>query len=72
MIIIIIVSFAIIAIMDLPELIKNRYRLDFAIYSLIFVFALILSLLLMAGITIPSPIMWFEHIIKDVLHLNYK
>jgi hypothetical protein len=72
MIIIVIGSFTIIALMDMPELIKNRYRLDLVIYLLLFILALIFSLMLMVGAVIPSPIKWFEHIIKDVLHLNYR
>lgn len=72
MIIVIIGSFTIIALMDMPELIKNKYRVDLTVYLLLFVLALILSLMLMIGATVPSPIMWFEHIIKDVLHLNYR
>ena len=71
MIIIVILVFGVIAVMDVPELIKSRYRPDQLVYCSLYLFALILSVMLVMGKSFPSPTLWFEHIIVDVLHLSY-
>lgn len=72
MIIIVAISFAIIALMDVPGLIKSGYKRDLAVYSVIYFFALVMSIVIAIGVVMPSSTMWFEHFIKDVLHLSYK
>lgn len=72
MLIVIIIAFIIIAIMDLPALIKSKQRPDLIIYSVFFVSTLILAMLLLFGIAIPSPIKGAQYFIKDIFHLGYK
>ncbi|MGE4353859.1 MAG: hypothetical protein AB7D36_07240 [Oscillospiraceae bacterium] len=72
MIVFIIPSFIIIALLDLPGLIKNKYWLELGVYLAIFLAALLLSILLSVGIKIPSPTILAQHLIKDVLHLNFQ
>jgi hypothetical protein len=71
MILLAILTFIIIAMMDLPGLIKNRYKRDILIYSVFFIMAFISSFLFISGKTMLSPNMWFEHVIGDIFHLNY-
>ncbi len=65
-------AFLVIAFADVPELIgKKRWR-EFFVYSLFFLAALTMGILLSLGVEIPSPIAGAQYIIKELLHLNYQ
>ena len=68
---IVIAVFAIIAMMDLPELLRKRYRHDLIVYCVFYASALTLAMLLVLKIDIPSPIKGIQQFIKDTLHLGY-
>jgi len=71
MIILLLIAFALIAIMDLPKLIKEKQRKEIVVYLSLFAFAFTISFLLVIGIQIPSPVTGIKYIVKDILHLNY-
>ncbi len=72
MIIFLIIVFAIIALINVPPLIREKQWRELTVYSGFFALAVTLSMLLALGVDIPSPIKGVQYIIKDVLHLNYK
>lgn len=71
MIALVLLIFFIIGCMDLPHLIADRHWRDLAVYSVLFSFALVITVMLTFGAELPSSTLWVEHMIKDVLHLNY-
>lgn len=72
MIILLMITFAVIGIIEVPGLVKQKHWRDLAVFSAFFIFAFILALLQSMGIKIPSPIKGIVYLIKDVLHLNYQ
>lgn len=72
MIILLLILFAIIAYANIPPLVKKKQWWDLKVYCAFFIVALTLSVLLMMGVSIPSPIKGIQYIIKDLLHLNYQ
>ncbi len=65
-------AFLIIAYADVPELIGKKQWKDLAVYSLFFLAALTMAILLALGVEIPSPMAGAQYIIKEILHLNYQ
>ena len=72
MIILTIIAFAIIALMDLPKLIKNKYWYDLAVYSSFFIFALTIAVLQSFGVTMPNPMKGIAFVLKEILHFSYE
>ena len=64
-------AFLIIALIDLPPLIRKKQRRTLIIYALIFFVALGTSLLYAAGAKLPSPLLSLNQFMKEVLHLSY-
>lgn len=71
MIILLFVVFTIIALFDVPKLMKSKYWKGLTVYSIFFLTAFILAFLLVLGVNIPSVMLGIEYFIKDILHLHY-
>jgi len=72
MIALLLIAFMIIAYVNVPPLIREKQWHDLIVYCAFFTAALTLSVLLVLGVNIPSPIKGVQYVIKDILHLNYK
>ncbi len=71
MILLIVALFFLIALLDLPFLIKRKMKRELVVYSITYLGVFALSLLLTLGIRPPSPIRGMLFLIRDVLHLAY-
>lgn len=72
MLFLLIIIFIIIIIIEVPKLIKQKYRLELIVYSIFLASAFVLTAFQVSGFKIPSPIKLMTFIVKDVLHMNYK
>lgn len=66
MLILIIITFIIILIIELPKLIEDKSTKDLIVFSVFYSVALIFSILLAVGVNIPSPVMPIYNFIKDL------
>jgi hypothetical protein len=71
MIALLLAAFVGMALIDLPGLIKMKYKRETAVYCVFFAASFILAFLYFKGANIPSPIKGVQYIIIDVLHLGY-
>lgn len=71
MIVLIILVFGVIAVTDVPKLIRLSKAKDIVVYAILFTVALILSLLLSLGVELPSPMLAVQAFMKEVLGLHY-
>lgn len=62
---------AVIALYDLPELIRKRHWADVAVFSILYLTGATLAILLYLGVEIPSPIRGVQYLFGEVLHLKY-
>jgi len=67
-----VLAFLVIGYFNVPKLIRAKEWRELTVFSALYAFGITLSILLIIGVTIPSPIKGAQFIIKDVLHLNYK
>lgn len=72
MVFLLIVIFIVIALIEVPNLIKNKYWRELKVFSILLLAAFILSLFYIVDLPIPNPTKWAEYIVKDILHLNYR
>ncbi len=72
MIALILFSFALILVSDIPDLVRVKNWKDTLVFSVIFVTGLVISILLYAGIQLPSPVTGFRYLYEDVFKLSYK
>lgn len=72
MIALILISFALILISDVPDLFRVKNWRDTLVFSVIFGTGLIISILLYAGVNIPSPVTGFRILYEDIFKLSYK
>jgi len=70
-IILLIAVFVCIALLDVPKLIKTKEWKYLVVFSPFFIIAFTMSILLVSGVNIPSPIMEIQYFIKDILNLHY-
>lgn len=68
----IIFIFIVIGLLEVPDLIKNKYWRELKVFFLLLLVAFILSLFYIIDLPIPNPTKWIEYIVKDILHLNYR
>jgi len=71
MIFLLLLAFICIAWLDVPKLMKAKQWKELVVFSLFFITAFTMSLLLVLGVKIPSPILAIQYFIEDVLHLHY-
>jgi len=62
-----ILTFIIILIFELPGLIRKKYWKDLTVFLALLIIAFVLSLLQTIGIIIPSPAKYIETIINNLL-----
>lgn len=67
-----ILVFLIIAYFNVPKLVRAKEWRELTVFLALYVFGMTLSILLIIGVTIPSPIKGAQYILKDVLNLKYK
>jgi hypothetical protein len=63
--------YVIIALCQIPALIKKKYWRELIAFSFFFALAFILNLLQALDIKIPSPMKEIQYLLEDVLHLKY-
>ncbi|MCD2348008.1 hypothetical protein [Clostridium guangxiense] len=64
-------TFIAVLLIEVPDLVKNKYWHELKIFSIFLAAAFILSLFYIIDIPIPNPVRGIEYLIKDILHLNY-
>ena len=67
MLLLLILTFIIILIFELPGLIRKKYWKDLTVFLALLIIAFVLSLLQTIGIIIPSPAKYIETIINNLL-----
>lgn len=72
MVLAIIVFFLISAVMETKKLIIKGYYRELKFFYVFLAAAFIISILFTQGIHTPSPEVPIQHLVKDILHLNYK
>lgn len=70
MFVIVIIIFIIIALLELPGLIKGKQWRELIVFSGLFVFAFIIAFLQSMGIEVPSPIKGIISFLKYI-HISY-
>jgi hypothetical protein len=67
----VITVYTLIAMINLPPLIKNREKKELIAFIVFFIVAFVLSILYALDITIPSPMKGLQYFIVDVLGIKY-
>ena len=70
MIILLFVIFLILALIDLPWLVRGKYWRELAVYSGLMLVALVLSILMVMGVPLPAMTMEIANLIKKVFNLE--
>lgn len=60
-----------IAVLEIPPLIKKRLFREFAVFLVLFVFGLAVTVLFGLSGNLPSPITGAKYLIEDVLRISY-
>ena len=63
--------YALIIIINVPQLIKRRERRELTAFFILYTIAFTLGLMYVLDIPIPSPIKALQHLIVDVLGIKY-
>ncbi len=61
----------IIAVFEIPPLIQKRLFRELAVFLVLFIFGLTVTVLFGFGVNLPSPIMEAKRLIEDVLRISY-
>ncbi len=67
----VLVLFGLLALYDFPALLREEKRAEAGILLFFYLSALALVLLLVNGITLPSPAKGIQHVIVDILKIGY-
>jgi hypothetical protein len=67
----VILIFALIALFQIPGLVREKQWKEFAAFSFFYLAALVLSVLYALDVDIPSPMKAIGYIVEDLLHLKY-
>lgn len=65
-------AFILIAVYEIPGLVRKKYWKEVLIFILFLIPAFVLSFLFTIGVDIPSPGILIKYLVKDVLHVNYE
>lgn len=71
MIFLVIIAFALIALWDFPDLIKNKKWYEVTVLSILYVCVFTLAVLQAFGVTLPSPAKGIQKLVVDVLKIGY-
>lgn len=66
MILLLIMTFVVIALLEVPDLIRQKYWRELTVFSFLFAAGFILALLLSFGVKIPSPAKAIEHLYNTI------
>ena len=69
MLILLLVIFIILALIDVPRLVREKYWRELAVYSGLMLAALILSALMVLGVPLPPVTTELNNLIKKVFHM---
>ncbi|WHH58633.1 hypothetical protein QKW49_23025 [Petroclostridium sp. X23] len=72
MIFLLIMVFIGIALFEVPDLIRKKYRRELIVFSLFLLLAFTMAILQTIGVEIPNPSNGIAYVVKDLLGLNYK
>lgn len=72
MVFLLIFIFIIILLIEVPNLVNNKYWRELIVFSIFSLTAFILSLLCILDLPIINPVYIVTYFVKDILHLNYK
>lgn len=59
------------AVLEIPELLRQRQTRDLVVFLFVAAFALIATILYAVGVNLPSPITGAKHLIDDILKISY-
>lgn len=68
----VIIGFALIALIDLPPLIRKGQRREFVTFCILYPVVFAITFLWSAGVKLPSPVAVISDFMKDTLHLYYR
>ncbi len=60
-----------IAVFEIPPLIQKRLFRELAVFAVLIVFGLIVSVMYGLGAHLPSPIVGAKYLLEDVLRISY-
>ena len=63
--------FICIILYEVPDLIRNKYWRELAVFSFLMLLAFFVSLTEILGITIPNPIRDTQYFVKKLIPFNY-
>lgn len=72
MIFLLIALFICMILYEVPELVKNKYWKELAVFSILISIAFIISLAYVMNVEIPNPVRDTQYFVKDLLHLSYE
>jgi hypothetical protein len=67
----VIIAFIILALIELPPLIRQKHWKDLTVFSFFFLVSLTLALLVTKGVPVYSPVKGVIFIFKDLLKIGY-
>ena len=70
MIILIIIAFGLIAVLQIPYMVRNRQKKELAFYILFLSFGFVLTILYALGVEIPNPVTGIKGLL-DTLNIHY-
>jgi hypothetical protein len=63
-------AFALIAVYEIPGMVKERHWRDLSAFSALLLFTLVLSILLYARVDVPNPVKWIEAVVHSLTKIT--
>lgn len=64
--------FIVIILFETPSLIRHKHWRELIVFSIILSMAFVMTFLPTIGVKLPSPARGIDHLIEDILHINYQ
>ncbi|NCB50447.1 MAG: hypothetical protein EOM54_01010 [Clostridia bacterium] len=74
MIFLLVMGYAVLALIDLPQLYKNRRWWEFFVCSVLMALAFTLTVLMMLNVEVPNPVRTTQYVVRwlfEQIHLTY-
>ena len=71
MIFLLVCAFLGVILIEVPSLISKKHWRELVVFSILLSIAFVMALLQTIGVKLPSPTKAIDHLVEDVLHLNY-
>jgi hypothetical protein len=71
MIFLLIAVFVFIILYEVPQLVRNKYWRELAVFSFLLSMAFFISLMEILKIEIPNPVRDVQYLVKSLMHLSY-